>query len=312
MRTPIMSVGTLMTRPPGFLWPSLPSRDSRDLPSMSSIIFLANSTHSGGPVMCTCLSVEPSSSASLAMSMRAPLSFLRSLMVSPPRPMSMPISSWGTFSVQAFGLTWPVRSLAFSIASSMSFFALSTASWSPLMYTVRSPALAPSVSVLEISMRAPLSVESCLTTSPPRPMSMPTNSAPIVITTGFAATASEAAFAPAALEPGRAAFGTGPEEGVGKPGGGTKGNPGAPGTIGRPKGIPGIIGMPGIIISGAPGMPGIDGIMPGNGKDAVAFFSSSSGAETSLTSERGLIGSSTGASPTSAFTGAGIGAFLGS
>mmetsp|Transcript_33846 Transcript_33846/g.73155 ORF Transcript_33846/g.73155 Transcript_33846/m.73155 type:complete len:221 (-) Transcript_33846:115-777(-) len=181
------------------------------------------------------------------------------------------------------------------MASSINFLALSTQSCSPLMRTVRSPALPPSFSVLEISMRAPDSVESCFTTSPPRPMSIPTNSAPMVITTGFATTAVLAALAPASLEPGKAALGTGPDGGAeGWKPGGSKGKPGG-GRPGNPKGA-GTKPTPGTIIKGGAPIPGKGGMTPGTvpAVTGVAVFSSSSGAETSLTSDNGLMASSCG------------------
>mmetsp|Transcript_95323 Transcript_95323/g.269466 ORF Transcript_95323/g.269466 Transcript_95323/m.269466 type:complete len:306 (-) Transcript_95323:730-1647(-) len=105
---------------------------SRARPSMSSIIFLAYSTHSGGPLRCTRRSLELDSVGSFEMSIRAPLSFLSSLMVSPPLPISMPMSSCCTLMMWALGLLGPVRSRALFNVSSIICRALSTQSWEPL------------------------------------------------------------------------------------------------------------------------------------------------------------------------------------
>jgi len=99
---------------------------------VSSIIFLANSTHSGGPVMCTSLSSGFSAVASLEMSMRAPLSFFRSLIVSPFLPMRMPTNSCEIFMTCALGFVAPVSSRALFRVSSIMALAFSTHALAPL------------------------------------------------------------------------------------------------------------------------------------------------------------------------------------
>mmetsp|Transcript_55701 Transcript_55701/g.180851 ORF Transcript_55701/g.180851 Transcript_55701/m.180851 type:complete len:248 (+) Transcript_55701:2997-3740(+) len=145
---------------------------------MSSIIFFAYSTHSGGPERWTRRSSGlPSFAGSLEMSIRAPLSFFNSRTVSPPLPINRPMSSCGTRTMFAFGLLAPLRSRALPRVSSMSCLALSMLSREPPRKTC---VVVPSASFW-ISMRAPLSLEICFTVSPPLPMSSPMSSCSMVI-----------------------------------------------------------------------------------------------------------------------------------
>mmetsp|Transcript_13559 Transcript_13559/g.39050 ORF Transcript_13559/g.39050 Transcript_13559/m.39050 type:complete len:201 (-) Transcript_13559:1087-1689(-) len=101
--------------------------------NVSSTIFLANSTHSGGPVMWTKRSSGFSALASFEMSIRAPLSFLRSLIVSPFLPMRMPTNSWEILITEALGFVLPCNSLALFNVSSIMALAFSTHIFVPLM-----------------------------------------------------------------------------------------------------------------------------------------------------------------------------------
>mmetsp|Transcript_107354 Transcript_107354/g.299910 ORF Transcript_107354/g.299910 Transcript_107354/m.299910 type:complete len:322 (+) Transcript_107354:2033-2998(+) len=190
---------------------------------MSSTILQAYSTHSGGPLMCTRRSLQPSTAGSFWMSMRAPLSFFNSLMVSPALPISFPIRSCGTFMHIALGFFDPSRPLfsrdLFS-TSSIIFFARSMHSWEPLRYTSRSLVL--SSGILETSMRAPLSLESWRTVSPPLPISIPTKSTDTVSVTGTFGLATAIVEAEGDAEGGRPAAAPGSGGGSASAGG-TKG-----------------------------------------------------------------------------------------
>mmetsp|Transcript_10482 Transcript_10482/g.18682 ORF Transcript_10482/g.18682 Transcript_10482/m.18682 type:complete len:207 (+) Transcript_10482:881-1501(+) len=130
MSAPIMESGTWIMRAPGGadLPPSRPesrlvSRFSRERPSTSSIMFLALSMPSGGPLTSTALSSGSSVGTSFWISMRTAQSKEIFLMVSPPFPMSMPINSFLTFTVIEVGLE-SSTSVLFSLSSSSSVFTL--------------------------------------------------------------------------------------------------------------------------------------------------------------------------------------------
>mmetsp|Transcript_34694 Transcript_34694/g.95629 ORF Transcript_34694/g.95629 Transcript_34694/m.95629 type:complete len:361 (-) Transcript_34694:1621-2703(-) len=98
----------------------------RPRPSLSSIAFRAYSMPSIGPVMCTRRSSVLSALTSLRMSMRAPLSFSKSLIISPPLPINLPMRSCETFNTCPLGAP-PIliTSRALVKVSSIICFALS-------------------------------------------------------------------------------------------------------------------------------------------------------------------------------------------